>query len=78
MEFQEIVYERDEAQYERDLADHRLDAAEHLIDGMLSDMKVRLKQIGFDTNMYWLHKPTAGIVGQEACVFAAVKPSAET
>jgi SAM-dependent methyltransferase len=41
------------------------------------EMLVRLKQIGFDTNMYWLHKPTAGILGQEACVFAAVKPSAE-
>jgi ubiquinone/menaquinone biosynthesis C-methylase UbiE len=37
------------------------------------EMFVRLRQIGFDTNLYWLHRPTAGIVGQEATVFAAVK-----
>jgi SAM-dependent methyltransferase len=38
------------------------------------EMLVRLKEIGFDTEFYWVHKPTAGILGQEACVFAAVKP----
>jgi SAM-dependent methyltransferase len=37
------------------------------------EMLVRLRQIGFDTNLYWLHRPRAGIVGQEATVFAAVK-----
>lgn len=37
------------------------------------EMLVRLRHIGFDTNLYWLHRPAAGIVGQEATVFAAVK-----
>ena len=40
------------------------------------EMLVRLKQIGFDTNMYWLHKPTAGISVRKH-VFAAVKPSTD-
>jgi serine/threonine protein kinase len=42
----EIVNERDAAQYERTLADTRRKAAETLIDKMLSDVKVRLVQIG--------------------------------
>ncbi|MBA2545160.1 MAG: hypothetical protein H0V17_36295, partial [Deltaproteobacteria bacterium] len=42
----QIVYERDAAQYERTLADTRRQAAEGLIDKMLSDVKVRLVQIG--------------------------------
>ena len=42
----QIVYERDSAEYERTLADTRRQAAETLIDKMLSDVKVRLAQIG--------------------------------
>jgi len=42
----QIVYERDSAEYERTLADTRRQAAETLIDKMLSDVKVRLVQIG--------------------------------
>jgi len=42
----QIVYERDAAQYERTLSDTRRLAAEGLIDKMLSDVKVRLVQIG--------------------------------
>jgi SAM-dependent methyltransferase len=38
------------------------------------EMLVRLAEIGFVTEMYWLHRPLAGIVGQEATVFAARKP----
>jgi SAM-dependent methyltransferase len=38
------------------------------------EMLVRLKEIGFDTNMYWLHRPSAGILGQEGTVFAAIRP----
>jgi predicted SAM-dependent methyltransferase len=40
------------------------------------EMLVRLAEIGFATEMYWLHRPRAGIVGQEATVFAARKPPA--
>ena len=39
------------------------------------EMLVRLKVIGFNTRLYWLHQPTAGIVGQEATVFVALKPN---
>ena len=39
------------------------------------EMLVRLKAIGFNTHLYWLHRPSAGIVGHEATVFAAFKPS---
>jgi serine/threonine protein kinase len=42
----QIMYERDAAQYERSIADTRREAAEELIDKMLSDVKVRLVQIG--------------------------------
>ncbi len=42
----QILYERDSAEYERTLADTRRQAAETLIDKMLSDVKVRLAQIG--------------------------------
>jgi len=42
----QIVLERDAAEYERTLADTRRQAAETLIDKMLSDVKVRLVQIG--------------------------------
>jgi len=41
-----IMHERDVADRERQIADTRRQAAEHLIDKMLSDMKVRLQQIG--------------------------------
>jgi SAM-dependent methyltransferase len=40
------------------------------------EMLVRLAEIGFATEMYWLHIPGAGILGQEATVFAARKPPA--
>jgi methyltransferase family protein len=40
------------------------------------EMLVRLAEIGFGTEMYWLHVPRAGILGQEATVFAAHKPPA--
>jgi serine/threonine protein kinase/tetratricopeptide (TPR) repeat protein len=41
-----IVHERDVADHERQVADTRREAAEHLIDRMLSDVKIRLAQIG--------------------------------
>ncbi len=42
------------------------------------EMLVRLKEIGFDTEMHWVHRPKAGILGQKATVFVAVKPIAVT
>jgi serine/threonine protein kinase len=42
----QIMTERDAARYERSLADARRRAAEQLIDKMLSDVRVRLMQIG--------------------------------
>ena len=42
------------------------------------EMFVKLKEIGFDTELHWIHRPSAGILGQEATVFVAVKPVAAT
>ena len=37
------------------------------------EMLVKLRKIGFHTNMYKIYKPSSGIVGPNALVFEAVK-----
>lgn len=36
-------------------------------------MLIELKKIGFHTNLYYLHKPLHGILGNNALVFEAIK-----
>jgi SAM-dependent methyltransferase len=40
------------------------------------EMLMKLRMIGFITNMYRLHKPLYGILGPNAIVFESVKPAA--
>jgi hypothetical protein len=37
------------------------------------EMLIRLRQLGFVTNMYRLHSPRHGILGHNAIVFEAIK-----
>ena len=39
------------------------------------EMLIDLKKIGFNTNLYHLHSPLNGILGNGAIVFEAIKPS---